>query len=234
MPRNAHRHRVVALVYQRLCTFEFGIVVELFGWPRPELGAKWYDFRVRSVEAGPVSATGGVTVQASSGITALGHADTIVIPGWRKLEDPAPDKLLKALVSVHRRAARLVSICSDVFVLAATGLLDGKRATTHWRYAGLLTSRFPSIEVDPDVLYVDGGSILTSAGSAAGIDLCLHLIRRDHGAKIANLVARHLVVPPHRDGGQAQYVAHPIRGGPRRTGRTLGLGAREDPSLFVR
>jgi AraC family transcriptional regulator, transcriptional activator FtrA len=153
----------------------------------------------------------GVTVQASSGLTVLRQADTIVIPGWRKLEDPPPEKLLKALVSAHRRGARLVSICSGVFVLAATGLLDGKRATTHWRYAELLTSRFPTINVDPDVLYVDEGSILTSAGSAAGIDLCLHLIRRDHGAKVANLVARRLVVPPHRDGGQAQYVAHPIR-----------------------
>jgi AraC family transcriptional activator FtrA len=211
MSRNAHRHRVVALVYDRLCTFEFGIVVELFGLPRPELGTKWYDFRVCSVDNGPVSAVGGVIVQASTGLTALRQADTIVIPGWRKLEDPPPEKLLKALVSAHRRGARLVSICSGVFVLAATGLLDGKRATTHWRYADLLASRFPAINVDPDVLYVDEGSILTSAGSAAGIDLCLHLIRRDHGAKVANLVARRLVVPPHRDGGQAQYVAHPIR-----------------------
>lgn len=211
MPRNAHHHRVVALVYDQLCTFEFGIVVELFGLPRPEVGTKWYDFRVCSVDTGPVSAIGGVKVQASSGLTMLRQADTIIIPGWRKLEDPPPDKLLKALVAAHRRGARLVSICSGVFVLAATGLLDGKRATTHWRYAELLASRFPKIDVDPDVLYVDEGSILTSAGSAAGIDLCLHLIRRDLGAKVANLVARRLVVPPHRDGGQAQYVAHPIR-----------------------
>jgi AraC family transcriptional activator FtrA len=211
MPSKAHRHRVVALVYDQLCTFEFGIVVELFGLPRPELGTKWYDFRACSVDAGPVSAIGGITVQASSGMTALRGADTIVIPGWRKLEDPPPDKLVKALVSAHRRGARLVSICSGVFLLAATGLLDGKRATTHWRYAELLASRFPAVDVDPDVLYVDEGSILTSAGSAAGVDLCLHLIRRDYGAKVANLVARRLVVPPHRDGGQAQYVPHAIR-----------------------
>jgi AraC family transcriptional regulator, transcriptional activator FtrA len=211
MSRNAFRHRVVALVYEGLCTFEFGIVVELFGLPRPDLGTKWYDFRVCSVDTGPVSAVGGVTVQASSGLTSLRQADTIIVPGWSKLKDPPPDNLLRALVLAHRRGARLVSICSGVFVLAATGRLDGKRATTHWRYADILASRFPKINVDPEVLYVDEGSVLTSAGSAAGIDLCLHLVRRDHGAKVANLVARRLVVPPHRDGGQAQYVSHPIR-----------------------
>ena len=120
-------------------------------------------------------------------------------------------QLIQALRSAHHRGARLVSICSGVFILAATGLLDGKRATTHWRYAELLASRFPKIQVEPDVLYVDEESILTSAESAAGIDLGLHIIRRDHGAKVANLVARRLVVPPHRDGGQAQYVPSPIR-----------------------
>jgi AraC family transcriptional activator FtrA len=140
----------------------------------------------------------------------LQQAGTIVIPGWKRTDELPPDSLLRSLRSAHARGARLVSICSGVFVLAATGLLDGKRATTHWRYAEKLSSQFPKIRVDPSVLYVDEGSILTSAGSAAGIDLCLHIVRRDYGAEIANRVARRLVMPPHRDGGQAQYVQDPI------------------------
>ena len=150
-------------------------------------------------------------MRAPLGLSALRRADTIIIPGWSRLGEAPPDKLIQALRSAHRRGARLVSICSGVFILAATGLLDGKRATTHWRYADLLASRFPKIHVEPDVLYVDEGSILTSAGSAAGIDLGLHMIRRDYGAEVANMVARRLVVPPHRDGGQTQYVPSPIR-----------------------
>jgi AraC family transcriptional activator FtrA len=142
----------------------------------------------------------------------LQHAGTIVIPGWRQADEPPPQPLVRALRSAHAGGARLVSICSGVFVLAATGLLDGKRATTHWRYVDRLISRFPKIRVEPDVLYVDEGSILTSAGSAAGIDLCLHIVRRDYGAEIANEIARRLVMPPHREGGQAQYVRDPIRG----------------------
>src|SRR6202161_1435142 len=129
---------------------------------------------------------------------------------FRAGSEPPPESLLKALRSAHARGARLVSICSGAFVIAATGLLDGKRATTHWRYAEELASRFPKIRVDPGVLYVDEGSILTSAGSAAGIDLCLHIVRCDYGAEIANRVARRLVMPPHRDGGQAQYVQNPV------------------------
>jgi AraC family transcriptional activator FtrA len=119
--------------------------------------------------------------------------------------------LVQALRRAHANGARLISICSGVFVLAATGLLDGKPATTHWRYLSRLTSKYPDIEIQRDVLYVDAGTILTSAGSAAGIDLCLHIVRRDYGAEIANQVARRLVAPPHRDGGQAQYVEEPIR-----------------------
>jgi len=150
-------------------------------------------------------------MEASLGLSALRRADTIIIPGWRNPREAPPNKLIQALRSAHRRGARLVSICSGVFILAATGLLDGKRATTHWRYAELLASDFPKIHVEPDVLYVDEGSILTSAGSAAGIDLGLHIIRQDYGVKVANMVARRLVVPPHREGGQAQYVPNPIR-----------------------
>ncbi len=132
------------------------------------------------------------------------------MPGWRGVDVPAPRPLLEALKRVPARGGRLVSICSGVFVLAAAGVLDGRRATTHWRYAELLARRYPDIRVDADVLYVDDGPVLTSAGSAAGLDLCLHIVRRDHGAAVANNVARRLVLAPHRDGGQQQFVAAPL------------------------
>ena len=200
-------HRVVALAYEGLCTFEFGIIVEAFALPRPELKVPWYRFTVCSLEPEPVRALGGITVHAGSGLGALRRADTIVIPGWRNADERPPEVLLSALRRAYRRGARVVSICSGAFVLAAAGLLDGRRATTHWRYAERLASRFPRVRVEPDVLYIDEGRVLTSAGSAAGIDLCLHIIRNDFGSDIANRVAKRLVVPPHRDGGQSQYAS---------------------------
>ena len=204
-----HR-RVAALVYRGLCTFEFGIVVEVFALPRPELQVPWYSFTVCSIEPGPLTAMGGITIRAQSGLSGLRRAGTIVIPGWRNADETPPRSLLSAIQQAYQQGARLVSICSGVFVLAAAGLLDGKRVTTHWRYAERLARRFPRVRVEPDVLYIDEGRILTSAGSAAGIDLCLHIVRSDHGAEIANQVARRLVVPPHREGGQSQYVSLPL------------------------
>lgn len=203
--------RVAAVAYDGLCTFEFGIVVELFGLRRKNLGVDWYEFEVCALERGPIRATGGILIEARRSLRSLQRAGTIVIPGWRQADEAPPQRLINALRVAHAEGARLVSICSGVFVLAATGLLDGKRATTHWRYVDRLTSRYPKIRVEPDVLYVDDGNILTSAGSAAGIDLCLHIVRRDYGAEIANEIARRLVMPPHREGGQAQYVRDPIR-----------------------
>lgn len=200
------RHQVVALVYDGLCTFEFGIAVEVFGLPRPELGEDWYRFSVCSLDPGPLRATGGVRVAARQGLGGFRTARTIVIPGWRDPDEVPPKPLLDAVRRAHQRGARLLSICSGVFVLAAAGLLDGKRATTHWRYVDRLRARFPRIRVEPNVLYVDEGSVLTSAGSAAGIDLCLHVVRCDYGAERANQVARRLVMSPHRDGGQAQFA----------------------------
>ncbi|HTK56883.1 MAG TPA: transcriptional regulator FtrA [Gemmatimonadales bacterium] len=210
MPRAPRRHRVVALLYDELCTFEFGIVVELFGLARPEFDFPWYDFSTCSLERRPLKATGAVRVSADRGLEALKTADTIVLPGWRDADEVPPKALLDAVRKAHARGARIVALCSGAFILAAAGLLDGKRAATHWRYAERLSARYPRIRVEPDVLYVDEGSLLTSAGSAAGIDLCLHVIRNDHGAKVANMVARRLVLPPHRDGGQAQYIPEPM------------------------
>lgn len=211
MPPPAINRRIVALAYDRLCTFEFGIVVEIFGLPRPELEVDWYEFGVCSVDPGPLRAAGGVVLQQPAGLRKLQRAGTIVVPGWRDADERPPEALLRAIRAAHSRGVRLVSICSGVFILAAAGLLDGRRATTHWRYVDRLRSRFPAIKVEPDVLYVDEGDILTSAGSAAGIDLCLHIVRQDFGAAIANQVARRLVVPPQREGGQSQYIPMPVR-----------------------
>jgi AraC family transcriptional activator FtrA len=209
--------RVAALAYDGLGTFEFGIVVECFGLHRTGLGVPWYQFEVCSVERGPIRAAGGIRVHVRRGLRAFEEAGTIVIPGWTLADEPPPPALIRALRRAHAGGARLVSICSGVFLLAATGLLDGKRVTAHWRHAERLIARYPNLHVEPDVLYVDEGSILTSAGSAAGIDLGLHIIRLDYGAEIANEIARRLVMPPHRDGGQAQYVRDsgrsPLQGG---------------------
>ncbi len=204
------RHKVVALAYDRLCTFEFGCTVELFALARPELTVPWYEFAVCAAERGPIRATGGIRLTVPQTLRALESADTIVIPGWRAPEEPPSPELLGRLRRAFERGARLASICSGVFVLAAAGVLDGKRATTHWKYVAQLSARYPRIRVEPNALYVDEGQVLTSAGSAAGLDMLLHLVRRDHGAKIANQVAQRLVIPPHRDGGQAQFVPRPL------------------------
>jgi AraC family transcriptional activator FtrA len=201
---------VVAVAYDGLCTFEFGCAVEVFGLPRPEMGANWYRFAVAGIEPGPLRATGGVQVMADGGLDLLEQAGTVIVPGWRAIEAPVPEALCAALRRAHRGGARIVSLCSGAFVLAAAGLLDGRGATTHWRYAAQLAERYPGLRFLPDVLYVDEGAILTAAGSAAGLDLCLHLVRRDWGPEIANQIARRLVIPAHRQGGQAQYVERPV------------------------
>jgi AraC family transcriptional regulator, transcriptional activator FtrA len=203
-------HRIAAVVYDDLCVFEFGILVELFGLPRPELPVEWYRFSTCSLDPGPLTGTAGVRLEARHGLAGLRGADTIAIPGWRDPDERPPRPLLRALQRAHARGARLLALCSGAFVLAAAGLLDGRRATTHWRYADAFQARYPRVRFESNVLYVDEGRVLTSAGSAAGIDLCLHVVRCDHGAEIANHVARRLVVPPHRDGGQAQYVSEPV------------------------
>jgi AraC family transcriptional activator FtrA len=201
---------VAILAYDRLCTFEFGCAVELFALERPELDVSWYRYAVCAIEPGPLRAAGGVRIQAPYGLGKLQHADIIVVPGWRSPDERPPEKLLAALRRAHARGARLCSICSGVFVLAHAGLLEGKRAATHWRYASRLAQQFPGIAVDASSLYVDEGQIITSAGSAAGLDMLLHLVRRDHGTRIANRVAQRLVMSPHREGGQAQFVPRPM------------------------
>lgn len=204
------RHVVAAVAYDRLCTFEFGCTVELFALPRPELDVPWYEFAVCAAERGPIRATGGIAVQVSHSLRLLERADTIVIPGWRDADEAPPPELLRKLRQAYDRGARLCSICSGVFVLAAAGVLTGKRATTHWKYVDRLAERYPDIRVEANALYVDEGRILTSAGSAAGLDMLIHLVRKDFGPRVANQVAQRLVIPPHREGGQAQFVPRPV------------------------
>lgn len=200
----------MVLVYGGLCTFEFGIAAEVFGLARPEMGPGWYRFASAAIEPGPLHAQGGIRVLADGGIDLLETADIIVVPGWRGAEATVPTDLIERLVSAHHRGCRLVSICSGAFVLAATGLLDRRRATTHWRYAEALRQRFPSLRVDEAALYHGEEGIFTSAGSAAGIDLMIELVRRDFGAEAANSVARRMVMPAHRSGGQAQFLERPV------------------------
>jgi AraC family transcriptional activator FtrA len=187
------------------------VAVEVFALDRPELEVDWwYELAVFGERPGPVSALGGFQVDVPYGLEALETASTVILPGTPDVRGDPPAAVLDGLRRAHARGARIVSICSGAFVLAATGLLDGRRAATHWRYAELLAERFPAVEVDDRSIYVDGEDLLTSAGTAAGIDLCLHLVRRDHGAEVANAVARRMVISPHRTGDQAQVVDAPV------------------------
>ena len=201
---------VAVLVYEGLSLFEYGCAAEVFGLPRPELGDGWYRYATAATVPGVLRGAAGIQIVADGTLEMLDEARTIVVPGWSGVAHPVPETLCDALRKAHDRGARIMSICTGAFVLAAAGLLDGRKATTHWRHADELARRYPGIEVLPDVLYVDAGAILTSAGSAAGIDLCLHLVRRDLGARVANQVARRLVMPPHREGGQVQFIEEPM------------------------
>jgi len=202
---------VAILAYDQLCMFEFGIAVEVFGLPRPEFeGLGWYTWEIVGIEPGPYRAMGGLTVEAIHDLGRLAAADLIVVPGWRGAKSPVPPDLVEALRAAHGRGARIATLCSGVFVPARAGLLDGKRATTHWRYADTLAAECPEVTVEPGILYREDGGVLTAAGSAAGIDLCLHIVRSDFGREVANAVARRLVLPAHRDGGQAQFIARPV------------------------
>ncbi|MEU4234637.1 helix-turn-helix domain-containing protein [Nonomuraea sp. NPDC026600] len=206
MPVRAGLPSVAVLAFDGMSPFELGCVVEIFGLPRPELGVPWYDLKVCAETSQPLRAVGGFTLQAAHGLDALVSADTVIVPGVADVRGQVSGELVAALRLAHDRGARMVSICSGAFALAAAGLLDGRAATTHWKYAELLQERFPKVSVNASVLYVDDGDVLTSAGSAAGLDLLIHLIRGDHGPNVANAVARRLVVAPHREGGQAQFI----------------------------
>lgn len=216
-------HRVAILVLDTVVPFDLGVPCQVFGWGREDLGEVRYQASLCAAVPGKVRTSMGFLLEAPHGLEALDAADTVIVPGIADLDVPIPREICTALRSAADRGARVASVCTGAFVLAEAGLLDHRRAATHWEDAPLLASRYPAVRVDAKVLYVDEGAVLTSAGIAAGIDLCLHLVRGDYGAEVANAVARRLVVPPHRSGGQAQYAERPM---PRaETGRLEGTRA---------
>ncbi len=196
------------VVRDGVAPFELAVVCEVFGLARPEILDPWpYEVVLCSEGGVPVRTDAGFVVDGMQPLSLVDHADTIAVPATSCDSTVAPTAaVVDVLQRAHRRRARIFSVCTGAFALAHAGLLDGRRVTTHWMHADRLRAQFPDLEVDPDVLYVDAGNVLTSAGTAAGIDLCLYLMRNDHGAEVANAVARRMVVPPHRDGGQAQFV----------------------------
>ena len=203
-------HSVALAVTDGTPLFELAAACEVFGVDR-DLADPWYDFSI----CGPDTAVIGGWLRADiqRGLDTLPTADTVIVPACGSAEDAPPTGLVDAVRAAHEAGARVVSLCTGAFVLAAAGLLDGRRATTHWAHTSLLAARYPRVRVDPDVLYIDDGTVLTSAGKAAGMDLCLHIVRTDHGAAVANVLARSLVVPPHRPGGQAQFIPAPLSHG---------------------
>lgn len=202
-------HRVVALCLPGTVAFDLTAPAQAFGLAHGPDYAPHYGFSTCSVDGAPVSTTTGFEIAVEAGLGALRRADTVVVPGYWAIHEPPPAEATAALRSAARRGARLMSVCTGAFALAAASVLDGRRATTHWAWAADLAARFPAVEVDPEILFVDEGDVLTSAGLSAGIDLSLHVVRRDHGAACADRVARQMVAAPHRDGGQAQFFRAP-------------------------
>jgi transcriptional regulator GlxA family with amidase domain len=201
--------RIAVLVDDGVSPFEFASACEVFGLDRSDVGLE-FDFRVCSPAPRLVRASTGFSILADHGLAALSDADLLVVPALGLDYQPGPE-LVEALTAAVHRGARVMSLCSGAFVLARAGLLAGRRATTHWKYVDRFVAEFPDVAVVPDVLFVEDGPVLTSAGTAAGIDLCLHLVRQAFGGRAANGIARRMVVPPQRDGGQAQFVTTPVR-----------------------
>lgn len=203
-------HSVAVVAFDGISPFHLSVPCLVFGEDRRDAGVPRYDLRVCAVEPGPLRTRAGFRIAADHGLRGLAGAGTVIVPSWRDVEEAPPPALLEALRRAHRRGARIVGLCLGTFAVAAAGLLDGRHATTHWQWSAAFAAKFPQVKLDANVLYVDEGDVLTSAGTAAGIDCCLHLLRRDHGAEIANIVARRIVVQPHRAGGQAQFIERPL------------------------
>jgi AraC family transcriptional regulator, transcriptional activator FtrA len=203
-------HDIAIVLYEGFTAFELGVACEIFGddrWVAP--GDPWYRLFICAENSGPLTSDSGFQIFVPYGLEALKKVDTVIVaPTYRPAA--VPDSVFDALREAHARGCRMLSLCGGAFILAEAGLLDGRRAATHWAECGELARRFPELSVDPSVLFVDDGDILTGAGSAAGIDLCLHIVRQDYGSEVATQLARQLVVPPQRDGGQAQYIDAPL------------------------
>jgi transcriptional regulator GlxA family with amidase domain len=213
IPFGARLENIAVLVPDGVAAFELGVLCEVFGSDRSADGFPSYDFGLARATPGPVSTGSGFDILVEHGLDRLECADLVAVPAYRTATLPEgrlPQVLIDALVAAHARGAMILSVCSGAFALGQAGLLDGRRCTTHWRYTDELSRRFPLARIEPDVLYVGDDGVLTSAGTAAGIDLCLHLVREIQGTEVANALARRMVVPPHRDGGQAQYIDLPM------------------------
>ncbi|GAB7530037.1 helix-turn-helix domain-containing protein [Pseudomonas sp. 3A(2025)] len=201
----------VALVaFDRISPFHLSVPCLVLGEERHINDQPWFDLRVCAAEPGPLRSTAGFSVACEYGLEALVWADIVIVPSWRDADEPPPAALLQALREAHARGARVVGLCLGAYVLAAAGLLDGYPATTHWAWAEDFASRYPEVQLDAHVLYVEAAGLMTSAGVAAGIDCCLHIVREYYGHDIANQIARRLVVPPHREGNQAQFIEQPV------------------------
>lgn len=201
---------VAAIVTHGLLTFDFAIACEVFGLDRSDIAAPWYEFFVVSPDDPPLRTSTGFVIDGVEPLAAADSAETLIVPGWADTDDAPAEELCHFLRRRHAEGARIASFCTGTFALAAAGLLDGRRATTHWMYADELARRYPSIDLDPSVLFVQDGGIFTAAGTAAGMDLSLHLVAQDYGQSVANAVARRVVLPPLRQGGQAQYIEHAL------------------------
>ncbi len=200
---------VAAIACHGVGTFGLGVFSEIFGYDRTTEGLPGFDYAVVAGESGPLRTDTGLLIVPEHGLDRLATADLVVVTSWDHDNEPSAE-LQDALCAAVDRGARLLAHCTGAFAVAATGLLDGRRATTHWRYVDAFARRYPQVDLDPDVLYVDAGPVVTSAGTAAGIDASLYLLRQAFGSEVANAVARRMVVPPHRDGGQAQFIEQPV------------------------
>ncbi|GLS35657.1 AraC family transcriptional regulator [Mesorhizobium tianshanense] len=201
---------VAAIAFDGISPFHLSVPCLVFGEDRTVLGLPRFDFRICAIESGPIHTEAGLTVTAPHGLGSLDGADIVIVPSWRDLENPPSTFLAEALLRAHRNGALIVGLCLGTFAVAATGLLSGRRAATHWAYTEQLQALYPDIIVDADMLYIDNGDVLTSAGVAAGLDCCLHLVRARYGAEAALRLARQIVLSPHRQGGQAQFIERPI------------------------
>ncbi len=214
---------IAVVAFDRISPFHLTVPCVVFGEDRRSIGVPRFDVKVCGVERRRLTTSAGFRIEATHGLDALAEARTIIVPSWRDTSETPPAALTQALRQAHRRGARIVGLCLGAFVLAEAGLLNGRRATTHWAWADQFAERYPEVRLDPDALYIDEGDVVTSAGTAAGIDCCLHLVREQLGAEIANRLARRLVVAPHRPGGQAQFIETPVPKDPRGDRLALSL-----------
>ena len=201
---------VAVLAFDGISPFHLSVPCMVFGEDRTETGQPRFRLRVCAIEPGVLQTSAGFSLTVQHGLQPLRQAQIVVVPSWGDACPPAPPALLRALQAAHRRGATIVGLCVGAFVLAEAGLLDGRPATTHWNFADAFARQYPKVRLQPEVLYVDDGDVLTSAGTAAGIDCCLHVLRMRYGAEAANRAARRMVVAPHRQGGQAQYIQQPV------------------------